>query len=200
MAEILFKVGDSGGYRDGDIIAVKGDGHALSGAEMQAWIDEGREPASVASWSGYDQRRYRQRIIELQWKLAHTDAEVEKEYALPAGTAKLDRPLWQSDREKFVTLGCDTNWGFSDMTTHGVLRVEGLGIESAEELTEADYAVDHIGKMEFKRRCRLDYASALPAKKVQDLRDKTQLVKVDRSAAIQPSAIVNQSRATRGVA
>jgi len=196
MSEILFKVGDSGGYRDGDVIAVKPDGWLVSGTDMAAWLREGHEPAVLAEMPAYQANALRRRVLGIRWKQAHTVAEVEAEYKLPKGAGEMEKADADRDAAEFEANGLDTNWGTSDLKTHAAVRVAGLTAHDMIDLVDRDWANDHTNATLGKVRNRVAYDEALPAATVAAMRDKARRVDVDRaSAPLAKSAIQAASRA-----
>ena len=189
MSEICFKVGDSGGYRDGDVIAVQPDGWLIPPVEMARYLADGTEPAVLAAMPKYQADRVRRRVLAIRWKLSHTDVEIEKEYNLPKGAGADERSMAQADVAEFSANGLDTAWGTQDLKSHGIVRVVNLTAHEIIELTDRDATVDHVGKTLGKVRYKVDYAAALSAAKVTALRDKTLRVDVDRVSAALPKTV-----------
>ena len=196
MSEIIFKVGDSGGYRDGDVIAVMPDGWLIPAADMAAWIATGKEPAILAEMPVYKANACRRRILAIRWKQAHTAAEVEAEYGLSKDTGEMEKVDADRDAAEFGTNGLDTNWGTTDLKTHAVVRVADLTAHEERKLLDRDWANDHTSRTLGKVRYRLPYVEILDAQKVADIQDKAKRVDVDRaSVPLAKSVIQAASRA-----
>jgi len=181
MAEILFKVGDSGGSKDGDILAVKPDGWLIPGVAMRAWIEDGVEPAILVEMPGYLQRRARRGMSRLRWTLEHTAAEVAKEFDL--GDEKMgteEKAVATKDADYAKTNGSDTSWGRDDLKIHATVRVEGLTLHDIQELLDRRQDVDHIGRIHAKRLHTFEFRKVLSAEVVSRMSDKEQRVDVDR--------------------
>lgn len=196
MAEILVKIGDSGGSRDGEVIAIKPDGWLIPGAAMATWLRTGVEPLTLAAMPDYLQRRIRRRILRLRWLLTHAVPEIQAEYEEYnlESEALRQKTMAEADQERMESLGLDTNWGYDDLRIHAAVRVEDMtGHEAAELLDSAD-EVDHHGEWRAKRRWRLRYEATVDAKALADFRDPAKLVPVDRRAALATSGLFEASR------
>ena len=195
MTEILFKVGDSGGYRDGDIIAVKPDGWLISPADMTAYIATGKEPAVLAEMPDYQADAVRRRVLAIRWKQAHTAAEIEAEYKLPKDAGAMEKADADADAAEFGTNGLDTNWGTQDLKSHAVVRVADLTEHERTDILDRDWKNDHTNAMLGKVKHQLPYATVLDAAKVTAIQDKALRVDVDRvSVPLAKAVIVTASR------
>ena len=184
-AEVLFKVGDSGGHADGDIISVKPPGWLIPSDAMTAWIEDGVEPDILAEMPQYLQRRWRHRIRRLRWVLSHTAAEVAKELGL--GDEEMgaeEKRLAAHDADGLKAEGADTSWGRLDLRHHAAVRVSGLTLHDVKELLDPYRDTDHIGRFRAKRRHGFKYRDVLPAEAVSRITDETQRVDVDRKRPI----------------
>ena len=196
MAEICIKVGDSGGYRDGDVIAVRPDGWLIPAADMAVWLAGGKEPAVLAAMPKYMADGQRRRIAAVRWKTAHTAAEVEVEYKLPKGAGEMEKADADRDAVLLSTVDADTNWGTLDLQHHAVIRVTDVTFHEERELLDRDWKNDHTNATLGKVRYRVPYDSVLSASVVADMRDKDKRVDVDRaSAPLVKSVIQAASRA-----
>lgn len=186
--EVLFKVGDSGGSRDGDIIAIEPDGWHIPGADMAAWIQDAKEPALLVSMPRYLADRMRRDVLRILWHVANT----------PPGQPEYERAV--ADMAKAADVGWDTNFGMVDLKVHGVVRVPDLSIHEQRELLDRDWVQDHTGKVLGKKRYKVDYAAVLPAQKVANLRDSAKRVDVDRaSAPLAKTVLVDSPRTVEKV-
>lgn len=191
MSEICFKVGDSGGSKDGDVLTILPDGWLVSGADMSAWFKDSKEPAVLASMPKYLADRFRRRVLAIIWKRDRTDTEIEKEYKLPVGGASYERSRDASDVIEAETNGWDSNWGYGDLKVHAVVRVPDLTAHEIAEFTDSARTVDHLGKPLAKKRYRVAYETALSAGKMTDIQDPEKRVDVDRiSIALAKTIIV----------
>lgn len=195
MSEICFKVGDSGGSKDGDVLAIMPDGWLISAVDMAAWLDKGTEPAVLAEMPKYMADRLRRRVLAVRWKLAHTAEEVEKEYGLPAGAGEHEKEEGDADAAKFAANGLDTNWGTLDLQHHAVVRVPDLTGHEIAEFSDPERTVDHRGKPLAKKRYRVAYETALSPVKIAAIRDREVRVPVDRAAALAKSVVVAKAEA-----
>ena len=197
MAEIAFRIGDSGASRDGDIVVVLPDGLLIPAADMRGWIDQGKEPAVLQNLPGPAQRRWRRRIANLRHALSASDEELAGLWSVRAeDVEELIVSKARRDRERFLTEGADTNWGFDDLRTFGVVRVDGITHEEAVALVEGDYDETAVGprRLHGKRRQRLKYRVHLSAAKVAELETEGLRVEVDRQTPITKTAIADEPR------
>jgi len=191
MAEILFKVGDSGGSKDGDIISIKPDGWLIPASDMVEWIDNDIEPTILSEMPNYLQRRWRQRICELKWKLNHTAKEIAKEFNLgDEESGNMEKEIAIKNANNFKTEGADTSWGRMDLVTHAAIRVDGLSLHDINELTDRFRDEDHVGYIRNKRRYGLQYRNILPIKKINMILDKKRRVNVDRRNPISKTQLL----------
>jgi hypothetical protein len=207
MAEICFKVGDSGGYRDGDILSIKPDGWLVLGGEMREWFGRGIEPSVLAGLPGYLQREARRVVARVGWKASHTALEIAQEYGLKKPDGKWDaedgeheRLQAEADIARACAEGVDTHWPWKTLRAHGVVRVNALTLNDIAELTEHDFREDHIGHPTGKRRHQFRYWEHLAPPEVEALRNKALRVDVDREHALAKSAITDAPRTEHGLA
>jgi len=194
MSELLLKVGDSGGYRDGDIIAIKPDGWLISPSGMATWLKDGKEPMFLATMPLYIANGCRRRVLAIRWKRAHTAAEVEAEYGLSKGAGEMEKAEADRDAAEFEATGLDTNWGTSDLKVHAVVRVADLTEHDTREFLDRDWVNDHTHRTLGKVCYRLPYANVLAPEKVADMQDKTKRVDVDRTLALSKTVIQPAAR------
>ena len=69
MAELLIKIGDSGGSKDGHIMAIKPDGWLISPADMTTWITVGTEPLILVSMPRVVSDVLKRRINKLRFMM-----------------------------------------------------------------------------------------------------------------------------------
>ncbi len=162
MAEVLFKVGDSGSWRDGEPIVAKPSGLYISADDWLSWVNlDG--PRLGTPPPGYKGLRRRQR-------------EIHRRYAFQArlllapnlGTRKSFLGSW-ADRDpdeledqakvyehallNIKEMGYDTNWGFEERRRHGIMTVE-MSLEDVEDALAPpiDMGRSPLGPRHEKRR------------------------------------------------
>lgn len=194
MAEISFKVTQSGGYRDGEIISVKPDGWHIQSWDILAWVQNGVVPPSVVGMPEYRKRRLARRIAEVKWKLTHTAEEIEAEWSLSEGAGIIEKEKAENTRDMLLEAGLDTNWGYEDLKLHGVVCVDDVSEHDAVEFVDADQNTDHIGFAKAKRRWRFRYWEHLTVEKVEAFRDETLRVQVDRVTRMSKSIFTDEPR------
>lgn len=201
--EVLIKIGDSGGSKDGQIIACKPDGWLIPGAAMAAWIDGGKEPVVLAEMPQYQSDRLKRRINRLRWERMHTAEEIVAEFVLVKpedanDTAKVavamqeasDRiVLAESDRARMIAEGVDTNWGFEDLKVHFALKLTSTDPHDYIELVDREQGTDHKAVVTAKGRNKIDYATLYDAAKLADIADKEKRLDVDRATAVPRVAV-----------
>ena len=178
--EVLFKIGVSGGYRDGDVIFVKPDGWRIPAATMAAWLATGKEPAILAEMPRYLADRKRRQIAKIRWKVSHTAAEIEAEFKLSAGNGEQSKAEAENDSHLLSTIDSDTNWGTDTLKHHGVLRVADMTMHEVAEVTDSDETVDHLGRPLGKARYKVPYKTLVSAEKVAEFLDRELMVYPDR--------------------
>jgi len=187
--ELLIKIGDSGSWKDGQVISAKPDGWLVSPTDMLAWIDDGTEPALLASMPGYMADRLRRRVNRLRFELAATPKAMVDAFKIPEDGATLDKEIAVADRARMVAEGVDTNWGSQDLKSHFALRVDGMTGHEVAECLEGDNGTDYLATPGERRRNRVAYETTYDAKKLEDIQDKALRVDVDRVTAIDKTAI-----------
>ena len=187
--ELLIKIGDSGSWKDGQVLAAMPDGWLVSPADMLAWIDDGKEPALLASMPGYMADRLRRRVNRLRFELTHTAVELAKVFKIPEDDATNDKNIAVADRARMVAGGVDTNWGFADLRVHFALRVDGMTGHEVAECLEGESSVDHLAIPGGRRRNRVAYETTYDAEKMADIQDKALRVEVDRVTAVDKTII-----------
>ena len=188
--EVLFKIGDSGGSRDGQIISAKPDGWLIPGTTMMAWIDIGKPPTMLAEMPRYQVDRLLRRINRLRWELSHTAAEIAAEFdGIDEEQAERDKALAVADRTRMITEGVDTNWGFADLKVHFALKIDSNDMHDYIEFCDREQDTDHKALITAKRRNKVDYSKLYDAAKLTVIADKEQRVDVDRSTAIAKTVV-----------
>jgi len=195
MAEVSFKVGDSGNYRDGDVLIFAPTGILLSPAEITAWFASGTTPAAWSTIPAYKQRRVRRRLLITKWLTEHSPAEIVAEgfHVDLAGAVKLKASA-QADRDDYLLVGYDTNWGREDLKVHGAVRVDGITADHVFELLECDEAESHRPNQIGKRRWRIRYRNYLGAGVIANLEDKEARVEAIRSVSAPLAAFHDDPR------
>ena len=187
--EVLIKIGDSGGSRDGQIIAVKPDGWLIPGAAMAAWIDGGKEPVVLGVMPRYLADRHRRVVNRARWDLAHTAAEMAVEYDISVYDAATQKRRATEWRAIMIAKGADTNWGYEDLKTHFALRIDSADPHDYLELVDRDQDTGHKALVTAKRRNKIDYKTLYDAAKLTAIADKTLRVDVDRTTVIPRTAV-----------
>lgn len=187
--ELLIKIGDSGGSRDGQIIAAKPNGWLISPADMLAWIDDGKEPIVLAEMTQYQSDQLKRRISRLRWELTHTAAEIAKEFAITVENAESDKARAITDRARMIAEGVDTNWGFEDLKTHFALKLDSDDPHDFVEFCDREQDTDHKAEITAKRRNKVDYAKLYDAATLTDIADKDKRLDVDRVTAIAKTVV-----------
>lgn len=200
--ELLIKVGDSGGYKDGQIISVKPSGWLISPTDMEAWIDDGKEPAVLTEMPEYQVNRLKRRVNRLRWELSHTAVEIAAEFNFDEEESERRKAMAESDCSRMMILGVDTNWGYEDLKVHHVLRVAKIDDHDYIELVDRDRNIDHIARIKGKRRYCVNYAPQYSPAELVDIRDKAKRVEVDRVTVVPRAAVqtIAQGRSPNGVA
>lgn len=189
--EVLIKIGDSGGYTDGQIIAVKPDGWLISALDMKAWIDEGKEPTVLADMPEYQVNRLKRRVNRMRWELSHTAAEIATEFKCDeVSDAAIRKEHAESDRTRMVTLGLDTNWGYEDLKTHFAVRVAQANDHDYKELADMEIGTDHLAAPIANRRYRVAYEAQFDAAALADIRNAAKRIEVDREHELPRAALV----------
>lgn len=215
--EVLIKIGDSGGSKDGQIISVLPDGWLISALDMKAWLDDGIESAVLGDMPEYQVRRLQRRINRLRWVLAHTAAEFVAEFLPPVRTTRID-PITKAviiltpeeiaeamdqqeqeaeremaiavaDRTRMIALGVDTNWGYEDLKVHWAVRLEKLNDHDYPGLKEREQDIDHQGRITAKRRYRVAYESHHTVAQLTNIRDPAKRIEVDRMTELPRTAV-----------
>ena len=187
--EVLIKIGDSGGSKDGQIIACKPDGWLIPGETMAAWIDGGKEPVVLSVMPRYLADRHRRVVNRARWDLAHTAAEMAVEYDISVYDAATQKTRATEWRAIMIAKGADTNWGYEDLKTHFALRIDSADPYDYQELVDRDQDTDHKALVTAKRRNKIDYSTLYDAAKLTAIADKTLRVDVDRTTVIPRTAV-----------
>ena len=194
--ELLLRIGDSGGSRDGQVIAAKPDGWAIQPLEMKAWIDGGKEPPCLAAMPPYQQRMKRRQIARLRWELTHTAVEIAAEFDIKDKDGGFD--LDEAERRVAdavearawgISHVTETNWGRDSLQVHCVVRVEDGDIHDYAELIDRDATVDHKATILAKRLYRVAYEEQFDAAKLADIRDPAKYLPIDRGTVVPRTAI-----------
>jgi len=187
--ELLIKIGDSGGSKDGQVIAAKPDGWLIPGTAMVAWIDLGKAPAVLAEMPRYLADQIRRVINRIRWDLAHTVEGIVAEYNIRAPTQEIAeqkaeqyKALAVADRARMIVEGADTNWGYEDLRVHFALKIDSDDPHDFLEFVDCDRDTDHLATWRGKRRNKVDYSQLYDAAKLTLIADKQQRVDVDRTA------------------
>lgn len=187
--ELLIKIGDSGGSKDGQIISVRPNGWLIPGLIMKAWIDGGKEPVVLAEMPRYLVDRLNRRINRLRWELTHTVVEIAAEFDFDEQLAENDKALAVVDRARIIAEGVDTNWGFQDLRIHFALKINSDDPYDYIEFVDREQGTDHKALVTAKRRNKVDYMKLYDAVKLSAIADKEQRVEVDRSTAIAKTVV-----------
>ena len=175
MAEIAIKIGDSGSYRDGQVISIKPNGWLIPPAEMVTWIRAGTEPAMLTPMPRYLQGILRRRINKVRHDLTGPDGPFKEEA--------------QRDQARLEANGYDTNWGSEDLKVHFVLRIADITMDEQKEMLDPEWSPGDLDPIVAKRRYRVDYASLYTPKQLADIRDTSKRVEAARAVA-QPKNVV----------
>jgi hypothetical protein len=198
MAEILYKVGDSGGRKDGDVLTVKPDGYTLDWEDIESWINTGNPPSSTNAWPDYLVRRFSIRFKKIKYLLSHTTQEVMSRYNIQGDDAKERAEdmvaMANHDVSMMQQYGIDTNWGWEDLKAHGVAKVGNLDLNEIYGMIEPERTDDDKGEIVAKSSHKFEYEKTLDSKAVADLRDKAKSVAVDRKATVAVSAFVKKAK------
>ncbi len=189
MAELLFKVGDSGGYKDGQVIAVKPDGWLIGKTDMAKWIDNGIEPAEISQMPEYLQFRLQRRINKVRWMLSHSLLDIAAEYDTNQDAAQHEKDIAQLDADGFKVDGLDTNWGREDLKVHCVVWVDGFSEHDCLNLVDSEQDTDHKAIEKAKRRWRVDYQNVFTAQELVKIWDERTRVDVNRVVAISDNLV-----------
>lgn len=187
--ELLLKIGNSGSWVDGQVIAVKDTGYLISGTAITAWIDESIVPTKVNTMPGYLRRRVKRRILKLRYALTHTNEEVALNL-LEISPEDLEEQIDEAietkqqaviDRAKLEEFGLDTNWGIEDLKIHAVVLIEDVTLNEIEGLLEEKREVGMIGKKQGRRKKRFRYETLVGESEKSDMRNKRKYVPVNRT-------------------
>lgn len=198
MSEILFKIGNSNEYEDGDILAVKPNGYVLTWPQIDTWLSTGNAPVEIISlWPDYLVRQYNRRFRRMQYLRTKSIVDcintlllkngktvndlTQKEIEDKTKTIEQEKNICDVDLAKMMQHGIDTSWGWEDLKKHGVLMVDNLYDHDREAILMPDRTDD--AKADYiKKRChKIDYKSLLPTKDIADLKDKEKFKPVDRT-------------------
>ncbi|NQU36712.1 MAG: hypothetical protein HQ526_03840 [Actinobacteria bacterium] len=193
--ELLIKIGDSGGSKDGQIIAVKPNGWLIAGSDMRTWIDDGVEPVVLLVMPQYQSDQLKRRINRLRWELTHTAAEIATEFDSDEQSAANDKAMAVTDRARMIAEGVDTNWGFEDLKTHFALSIDSDDPHDYIELVDREQGTDHKARITAKRRNKVEYDKVYDAAKLAEILDKDRRVDVDRDAKLTRTIVEPITRA-----
>ncbi len=197
-------------WEDGQILAIQAPGLWWTKAELLAWANAGTEPpgfsgmppAAKQSWNRL-RLRVRRFLNPAFSRLYHVNARFGTSYTqgeLDAGIAqgfgpRFDRNAECADIETGLQRqidditthgGVDTNWGFSDLSLHSVVRVDATVEQLAKATREwDDDTVDVFAtrKQIARRYWRIDYTAFMSAAEIAAVQDPAVLVNVDRAGA-----------------
>lgn len=206
MAEVLYKIGDSGGSEDGDVISIKPDGYHVTWSNVQAWVQTGEPPAVTTTWPAYLRQRFKNRILRMKYIYTHTAEECavallamkgEDFYSLPTekqasliARAEEEKSFVASDLVELQAYGLDTSWGWGDLKAHGVIKISDVDTHDMEHLKEALRSDDMRQDYLKKRAYRINFRAVLDAQTIADLEDHDILVPVDRETAFTKAQVV----------
>lgn len=182
--EALIKVGAlSGGWQDGDVIAVAPPGAYFTPAECAAWFDSGTLPSGLAGLARYRRQQIARRFRELREVIAASDADIAAWYGVSIADAEEIRSRAASDVTKCRTLGFDTAWGWGDLSSHLGVVLANVPLEYLFELLEPPLNGTLWREKPTLRRAwrATDWRSGLPAAFVARVEDPTEYVAIRRN-------------------
>jgi hypothetical protein len=140
--EVLFKVGDAAGFpadptagQDGMVIGIWPEGIEWTPAEVTAYLDSSTIPPGWLTLSEWEREYIKRHFDDINWmtQVGRTAQEVAdvKEPGWDSGSpeeqadtlARMQQQigLAEGQRFRFETYGYDTNFGYGDLTHHGVV-------------------------------------------------------------------------------
>lgn len=205
MAELSIKMRE-GDALDGSVISIKAPGFFVSPGEMSDWIHLDKEPASVAAWPAWIQRRFRRQIVVWQYLQSHSAFE-SAAYRLVIDAATWDRlspkhkidktdaaAEEQAQQAEMVNLACtkglDTSWGFGSRYGVGLISVPDLTFDDREMLLEGGISDDPRARLMKKRQYRLELSRIASVERIAEWRTDGLYVEIDREHPTDRAAIV----------
>ena len=200
LAEVLIKIGDSvpgeialeTNWLDGQPVVVKPYGFSITPAEMYQWIYNEITPANLSLFKPNRRERIEKTVARVR-DLNVSGATFE-EIALrlypssTIGAKELSeaRDLCMSSEAimgTFLTYGIDSNWGYGDLKSFGVVIVD-IDVDDMSDITTPPLkSVDPVFVSDeswARRRYKVPYSTLLSIETVALLSDKEIYVPVPR--------------------
>jgi len=207
-------------WEDGQIISIKDEGYWWTAAQLNQWVQNDIGPPNFtdlaateqASWNrtrlrlrrfthpnftrlGHINRRFDVNVTQQQLDNARNAPDPGPQQRRLLGMdskCESQEAALQRQVDRITTHGgVDTNWGFSDLLHHGVVRVDATVRQlnrALEQPTDETVDVMQPRRRWAKRAWRVDYPSFLTAPQIADLVNPAVLVLVDRVTLPIPAA------------
>ena len=180
LCEVLYRIGASASWVDGDPVEVRPAGVFVTEAEFAAWL-AGTEPTSIATLRPQRAARMRSFLQRIKTLIADDfDAEqIAAASSIETDEVELQRRDALAIRDKIALMGgVDSTWGFEELRKMSVMIAD-LSLDEIDEMTSTVEEIPQgaVNPVLVRRRpAFVDYRTLLSGGSIDDILDPEILV------------------------